>query len=48
MSNAVSYPSSVAWVDGHERALLEGQIRPIVQELAKKEPAAAKVLPRRR
>ena len=26
-------------VDGHERALLEGQIRPIVQEPERKEPA---------
>jgi hypothetical protein len=35
-------------VDGHERALLEGQIRLIVQEPAKKEPAPVKALPRRR
>ena len=36
-------------LDGHERALLEGQIRPIVQEPAsKKEPLPAKALPRRR
>jgi hypothetical protein len=35
-------------VDGHERALLEGQIRLIVQEPAKKEPAPAKASPRRR
>ena len=35
-------------VDGHERALLEGQIRPIVQEPERKEPAPAKEHPRRR
>jgi hypothetical protein len=35
-------------VDGHERALLEGQLRLIVQEPAKKEPVPAKASPRRR
>ena len=35
-------------VDGHERALLEGQIRLIVQEPKGKETAPAKALPRRR
>jgi hypothetical protein len=35
-------------IDGHERALLEGQIRPIVQEPERKEPAPAKEHPRRR
>ena len=35
-------------VDGHERALLEGQIRPIVQEPERKEPVPAKEHPRRR
>ena len=35
-------------VDGHERALLEGQIRLIVQEPANQEPAPAKASPRRR
>jgi hypothetical protein len=35
-------------VDGHERALLEGQIRLIVQEPEGKVPASAKALPRRR
>ena len=35
-------------VDGHERALLEGQIRLIVQEPERKEPAPAKEHPRRR
>jgi hypothetical protein len=35
-------------VDGHERALLEGQIRLLVQEPERKEPVPAKALPRRR
>ena len=35
-------------VDGHERAMLEGQIRLVVQEPERKEPAPAKALPRRR
>lgn len=35
-------------VDGHERALLEAQLRLIVQKPAKKEPAPAKALSRRR
>jgi hypothetical protein len=35
-------------VDGHERALLEGQIVPIVEEPDSKEAAPAKAIPRRR
>ena len=35
-------------VDGHERAVLEGQIRPVVQEPSKKGATPAKVLLRRR
>ena len=34
-------------VDGHERALLEGQIKLIVQEPERKVPAPPKALPRR-
>ena len=35
-------------VDGHERAVLEGQLRLVVQERDSKEAAPAKALPRRR
>ena len=35
-------------VDGHERALLQGQIRLVVQEAERQETVPAKVLPRRR